>query len=386
MTVATLRETFPAIQKVRPETGGLELREVTIPDLRPDEVLIRVRAGAICGSDLHLYDWDESIRGKLIRATDAFARGLTIGHEFCGTVERLGSNVNKPGCHQYAPIAVGDFVSAESHAVCNECYQCRLGEKHVCVNDKIIGFDRPGAFSTFIALPASCVWKNDRDLPFELAAIQEPLGNAMHAAAAFPAKGNSVAVFGAGPIGLFSMAIARAHGARDVIAVDVNEMRLGIAAKLGAKTVLQQRTPKGDDEARVRENRRVADAVKQLGGNDGPDIVLEMSGQVDALNNGIFAARRGGKVVLFGIPKNDQVPIAHYSSEVIFKGLTLHAVIGRRIYQTWEQVRELLSTDANRAMIRQVVSDVVPFQKYEDAFGRLLSGKAAKIVLDFEGA
>jgi len=386
MTAATLPATIPAIQKVRPESGGLELRETRVPEPLPDEVLIRVRAGAICGSDLHLYDWDESIRGKLIKATDAFARGLTIGHEFCGTVERLGSNVNKPGCHQYAPTAVGDFVSAESHAVCNTCYQCLLGEKHVCVNDKIIGFDRPGAFSSFIALPASCVWKNDASLPFELAAVQEPLGNAMHAAAAFQTKGRSVAVFGTGPIGLFAIAIAKAHGAREVIAVDVNEMRLGIAARLGAKTVLQARTPKGDDGARIAENKRVATAVKELGGNDGPDVVLEMSGQPDALNNGIFAARRGGKVVLFGIPKHDQVAVQHYSSEVIFKGLTLHAVIGRQIYKTWEQVRDLLSTEANRALIRQVISDVVPYQNYEQAFGRLLSGSASKIVLDFKGA
>jgi threonine 3-dehydrogenase len=377
---------YPAIQKVRPEHGGLELRETARPEIGPHEVLIRVRGAAICGSDLHLYEWDESIRGKLMRSTDAFKHGLTIGHEFSGTIAALGSGVNKPGCPQYAPLAEGDYVSAESHAVCNQCYQCLLGEKHVCVNDKIIGFDRPGAFSTFIALPASCAWKNDADLPWELASVQEPLGNAMHAAAHFPLKGQSVAVFGAGPIGLFAIAIARAHGARKVIAVDINEMRLGIAAELGAVTVKGERTPAGDAPARDRENVRIAAAVKELGGNDGPDVVLEMSGQPDALNNGISAARRGGKVILFGIPKHDEVAIRRYSSDVVFKGLTLHAVIGRRIYQTWEQVRELLRKEENRAMIRRVITDVMPFGNYEAGFTKMLAGKAGKVVLDFSGA
>ncbi len=381
MTAATI----PAIQKVRPENGGLELRETVMPEIGPDEVLIRVSAGAICGSDLHLYQWDESIRGKLTAATDAFSRGLTIGHEFCGIVEAIGANVNKPGSFQYGPIALGDYVSAESHVVCNRCYQCLNGEKHVCVNDKIIGFDRPGAFSSYIALPASCVWKNSEDLPVELAAVQEPLGNAMHAAAAFETADRSVAVFGAGPIGLFSIAIALAHGARRVIAVDVNEYRLEIAKKLGATVVRQELTPPGDVDARRIENARVSSLVKELGGNDGPDVVLEMSGHPDALNNGISAARRGGNLVLFGIPKSDSVTVQHYSTDVIFKGLTLHAVIGRQIYRTWEQVRDLLSKEENRAMIRQVITDVVPYGEYENAFDRMLGGRAGKIVLDFRG-
>lgn len=147
--------TIPAIQKVRPEYDGLEIRDVSVPGCKPDEVLVRVRAAAICGSDLHLYQWDESIRNRINNASSNFSRGHTIGHEFCGVVEALGSAVNQPGTVQYGPIAVGDFVSAESHAVCNTCYQCRNGEQHVCTNDSIIGFDRPGAFSPYIAIPAS---------------------------------------------------------------------------------------------------------------------------------------------------------------------------------------------------------------------------------------
>lgn len=373
----------PAIQKVRAQPDGLELREMRVPDLAPDEVLIRVRAAAICGSDLHLFSWDESVRAKLLKASDNFRNGLTIGHEFCGFIEALGTAVNKPGAHQYAPIAVGDFVSAESHVVCNRCYQCLNGEKHVCIDDKIIGFDRHGAFSRYIALPASCVWKNDPKLPPELAAVQEPLGNAMHAAAHFPAKGQAVAVFGAGPIGLFAAAIVRAHGARKVIAVDVNEYRLSIAEKLGAVAVRQNLTPKGDAAARKAENTRVIDAVKQLGGNDGPDIILEMSGHPDAVNNSFKAARRGGKVVLFGLPKDEAMTVEAYSADVIFKGLSLQAIIGRHIYKTWEQVRELLSTEENRKLIRAVVTDVMPYERFHDGFEKMLAGKAGKVVLDF---
>lgn len=383
---SAMTTTIEAIQKVRPESNGLEIRETTVPGLKPDEVLIKVRAAAICGSDLHLYQWDDSIRGKLLRASNNFERGLTIGHEFCGHIVELGSAVNTPASVQYGQIKVGDFVSAESHAVCQTCYQCRRDEKHVCVNDKIIGFDRDGCFSEYIALPASCVWVNDKDLPWELAAVQEPLGNAMHAAGHFPLQGESVAVFGCGPIGMFAIAIAKAHGARKIIAVDINPMRLGIAEKLGAVPVLQEINRDWDTAKNRAEQLRVAAAVKQLGENDGPDVILEMSGNVGAINNAMSAVRRGGKVVLFGIPKDDSVTLERLSSDIIFKGVTVQGIIGRRIYHTWEQVRDLLSTEANRALIRQVVSDVMPWRSYQDAFSKMLAGKAAKIVLDFAPA
>ena len=175
--------TMPSIQLVSANAGAMEVREAPVPAIKPDEVLIEVRAAAVCGSDLHLYQWDESIRPKLLRASDNFKHGVIAGHEFCGNVVEIGSEVGTIMDDPDVKLSVGDFVSAESHVVCGKCYQCLHGEKHVCVNDKIIGFDRDGAWARYIALPSSCIWKNDPDLPFEIAAIQEPLGNAMHAAA-----------------------------------------------------------------------------------------------------------------------------------------------------------------------------------------------------------
>ena len=376
--------TIPAIQKVRPEYDGLEIRDAKVPEIQPDEVLVRVRAAAICGSDLHLYQWDESIRARVTRAAADFTRGHTIGHEFCGVIEAIGASVNKPGTVQYGPIKVGDFISAESHAVCNKCYQCRQGEQHVCVNDSIIGFDRPGAFSPYIALPASCVWKNDPALPIEIAAIQEPLGNAMHAAAHFPLKNQSVVVFGVGPIGLFAVAIARSLGARKIVAVDVNEYRLSIAEKLGAVPVVQEKTKKTQQTRKLHANLSTVERLKQMCGNDGPDVALEMSGHPDAINNSISVVRRGGKVVLFGLPKNDLVPLRRYSSDLVFKGVSLQAIIGRRLYGTWEQVRDFVGNVENQKALRSIITSVVPYQQFHDSFENMIAGKEGKVVLRFD--
>ena len=245
--------TMPSIQVVAPKAGAMEVREAPIPTIKPHEVLIKIRAAAVCGSDLHLYQWDESIRGKLNRASDNFKHGVIAGHEFCGTVVEIGSEVGTIMDDPSVKLAVGDFVSAESHVVCGKCYQCLHGEKHVCVNDKIIGFDRDGAFAGYIALPSSCVWKNDPDLPYEIAAIQEPLGNAMHAAAHFPLKDQRVVIFGLGPIGMFSAVIALMHGAKHVTAVEVSETRVKLAKEIGVDPatleVLQQRLNREDLES-----------------------------------------------------------------------------------------------------------------------------------------
>ncbi len=381
----------PAIQKVRPEENGLELREVEKPEVAANEVLIRVQTASICGSDLHLFNWDQSIREKLLKASGNFQQGLTIGHEFCGFIEELGSDVNQPGTPQYENLALGDFVSAESHVVCNQCYQCLQGEKHVCVNDTIIGFDRPGAFSPYIALPASCVWKNDPNLPLEFAAIQEPLGNAMHAAAHFPLQGQKVAIFGAGPIGLFCIAIAKAFQAEQIIAIDLNPHRLAIAQKMGAEVILQnlKEGSQKNIEANpnfyhVSSNQEVVEKVKALAGHDGPDVVLEMSGHPDGINNAIKTLRRGGKMVLFGIPRDDRVLLERYSSDLIFKGLSLQAIIGRRIYQTWEQVKVFLQDEKNRASLQPIITGPLPFQDFQNGFEAMLQGKAGKVVLDFQ--
>ncbi|MCA8911657.1 MAG: alcohol dehydrogenase catalytic domain-containing protein [Planctomycetes bacterium] len=375
--------TMPSIQMTAGEPGALEVREAPVPAIKPDEVLIKIRAAAVCGSDLHLYQWDESIRGKLNRASDNFKHGVIAGHEFCGHVVEIGSEVGTIMDDPSVKLEVGDFVSAESHVVCGKCYQCLHGEKHVCVNDKIIGFDRDGAFAGYIALPSSCVWKNDPDLPYEIAAIQEPLGNAMHAAAHFPLKDQRVVIFGLGPIGMFSAVIALMHGAKHVTAVEVSETRVKLAKEIGVHDVILGKIARSDEE-RAAERERVQKLVREAAGEDGPDVALEMSGHPDAITNAIKSVRRGGKVIAFGLTKGSAYTFDDYSTDVIFKGITVQGIIGRRIYDTWYKVRDLVRIPEARDKLRKVITEVLPYTEFRGGMERMLKGETGKIVLNFE--
>jgi threonine 3-dehydrogenase len=376
--------TMPSIQKVAPSVGAMELRNADVPRIKPHEVLVKVRASAICGSDLHLWQWDESIRGKLMKASDSFKHGVISGHEFCGHVAEIGKDVKTIMDDPSVRLEVGDFVSAESHVVCGKCYQCTHGEKHVCVNDKIIGFDRDGAFAGYIAIDSSCIWKNDKDLPFEIAAIQEPLGNAMHAAAHFPLKDQRVVIYGLGPIGMFCAVIAVIHGAKKIIAIEASPTRIGIAKEIGVSNIIETKIiPMADEKARAEERARIVKAVKEAAGEDGPDVALEMSGHADAMVNAIKCLRRGGKLIAFGLPKNQAFTFDNYSGDVIFNGLTVQGIIGRRIYDTWYKVRELVRNPKAQALLRKVISEVVPYEDYPRVFEKMLAGKASKCVLDW---
>ncbi|MCC6148765.1 MAG: alcohol dehydrogenase catalytic domain-containing protein [Planctomycetes bacterium] len=376
--------TMPSIQKVAPSVGAMELRNADVPRIKPHEVLVKVRASAICGSDLHLWQWDESIRGKLMKASDSFKHGVISGHEFCGHVAEIGKDVKTIMDDPSVKLEVGDFVSAESHVVCGKCYQCTHGEKHVCVNDKIIGFDRDGAFAGYIAIDSSCIWKNDKDLPFEIAAIQEPLGNAMHAAAHFPLKDQRVVIYGLGPIGMFCAVIAVIHGAKKIIAIEASPTRIGIAKEIGVSNIIETKIiPMADEKARAEERARIVKAVKEAAGEDGPDVALEMSGHADAMVNAIKCLRRGGKLIAFGLPKNQAFTFDNYSGDVIFNGLTVQGIIGRRIYDTWYKVRELVRNPKAQALLRKVISEVVPYEDYPRVFEKMLAGKASKCVLDW---
>ncbi len=376
--------TMPSIQKVAPSVGAMELRNADVPRIKPHEVLVKVRASAICGSDLHLWQWDESIRGKLMKASDSFKHGVISGHEFCGHVAEIGKDVRTIMDDPSVKLEVGDFVSAESHVVCGKCYQCTHGEKHVCVNDKIIGFDRDGAFARYIAIDSSCIWKNDKDLPFEIAAIQEPLGNAMHAAAHFPLKDQRVVIYGLGPIGMFCAVIAVIHGAKKIIAIEASPTRIGIAKEIGVSNIIETKIiPMADEKARAEERARIVKAVKEAAGEDGPDVALEMSGHADAMVNAIKCLRRGGKLIAFGLPKNQAFTFDNYSGDVIFNGLTVQGIIGRRIYDTWYKVRDLVRNPKAQALLRKVISEVVPFEDYPRVFEKMLAGKASKCVLDW---
>jgi len=373
---------MPSIQVVAAKPGAMEVRESAVPTIKPHEVLIKVRAAAVCGSDLHLYQWDESIRPKLLRASDNFKHGVVAGHEFCGHVVEIGKDVKTIMDDPSVKLKVGDFVSAESHVVCGKCYQCTHGEKHVCVNDKIIGFDRDGAWASYIALDSSCVWKNDADLPFEIAAIQEPLGNAMHAAAHFPLKDQRVVIYGLGPIGMFCAVIALMHGARKVIAVEISEYRARIAREIGVEVIMGKiaKTP----EDRAAERKRIQGLVRDAAGLDGPDVALEMSGHPDAITNAVKSVRRGGKVIAFGLTKDAAYTFDDYSKDVIFNGIDIQGIIGRRIYDTWYKVRDLVRMPEARVKLRKVITEVLPYTEFRGGIERMLKGEAGKVVLKFD--
>jgi threonine 3-dehydrogenase len=375
--------TMPSIQVVAAKPGAMEVREAKVPTIKPHEVLIKVRAAAVCGSDLHLYQWDESIRPKLLRASDQFKHGVIAGHEFCGHVVEIGSEVRTIMGDPNVKLKVGDFVSAESHVVCGKCYQCMHGEKHVCVNDKIIGFDRDGAWASYIALDSSCVWKNDADLPFEIAAIQEPLGNAMHAAAHFPLKDQRVVIYGLGPIGMFCAVIALMHGAKKVIAVEISDYRAKIAKEIGVHDVIMGKVAKSPED-RAAERKRIQGLVRDAAGLDGPDVALEMSGHPDAITNSVKSVRRGGKVVAFGLTKDAAYTFEDYSKDVIFNGINIQGIIGRRIYDTWYKVRDLVRMPEARAKLRKVITEVLPYTEFRGGIERMLKGEAGKVVLKFE--
>jgi threonine 3-dehydrogenase len=376
-----------AVRKIAARPGALEWADVPVPACGPDDVLLKVRAASLCGTDAHIYQWDASIAAKIAGATDNLSRPLILGHEFCGEVVEVGRAVRGVGAGAQESIRPGDFVSAESHIVCGECYQCRHGEFHVCARERIIGVHRDGGFAEFIAIPARCAWKNDPAVvPVEVACVEEPFGNAVHAATEYDPRDRSVVLFGAGPIGLFSIIVAAAEGAARIVAVDTSPYRLELAKKVGADVVIRtEPAPKGDVAARDRERERLFGLLRDAAAPWEIDLVLEMSGHPDALDAGLRAVRRGGKVVLFGIPKESSVTFARYSEDVIFGGVTLKGIIGRKLFGTWEKTRELTGRADVRAKIQTVITHTYPLARYEEAFARMIGRDSGKVVMTVGG-
>ncbi|HKB07506.1 MAG TPA: alcohol dehydrogenase catalytic domain-containing protein [Candidatus Polarisedimenticolia bacterium] len=372
-----------AIRKVAPRPGALEWADVAMPPCGPTEVLLRVRAASLCGTDAHIYNWDGSVRDMILATTDQLRVPRIIGHEFCGEVLEVGRDVRGVGDSASEPIRPGDLVSAESHIVCGQCYQCRRGQFHVCTREKILGVHRDGGFAEYIALPASCAWLNDPAIvPVEVACIEEPFGNAVHAATEYDPRGQCVVIFGAGPIGLFSIIVAEAFGAERIIAVDTTPFRLELAARVGAHTaLLTSPAPSGEPEARARERERIVGLIRDAAAPLEPDLVFEMSGHPDAIDTALRAVRRGGKVILFGLPKSSSVTLERYAEDVIFGGVTLKGIIGRKLYDTWKRTRELVSRPEVRSKIRSVITHTFPFERYEDAFQKMLARESGKVVL-----
>jgi threonine 3-dehydrogenase len=313
-------------------------------------VLIRVRHAGVCGTDLHIAEWDEWARGRIHPP-------IVVGHEFAGEIVEVGEDVGEA-------LAVGQTVTAEGHIVCGHCRQCRTGNAHICRNTQIIGVDRNGAFAEYMAMPAINVMPLD-GIPTTVGAIMDPLGNAFHTVLTGEIPGSTVLVLGCGPIGCFAVGIARAAGAARVIASDPNHARLELARRMGAHVLLD---PGRDDVlARVRDET----------GGEGADLVCEMSGHSDALCQAFRAARPGGRVNLLGLPKG-AVPV-HLSEDVIFKGLTIYGVIGRRMFETWHQMRRFLASGLLDPT--PVVTHEFPLEEIDRALAAIRSGGAGKVIL-----
>lgn len=340
--------TMKALRKARPGRGA-QLETVPIPTIGPSDVLVRVRAASICGTDLHIYHWDAWSRAHIHPP-------LTFGHEFCGVVEAAGPETEG--------IAPGDFVSAEMHVNCGRCLPCRMGQSHVCERLKIIGIDRDGCFAEFVRIPAGNIWKLDPAIPAHYAAVMDPLGNAVHTVLAGEVAGRTVAITGTGPIGLMSIAVARACGASMVIATEVLAHRREMALRMGADAAFDPR--EGDVVARVRE----------LAGGSGADVLLEMSGHPDAIRQGLAMLRNGGRASLLGIPK-EPVTLDLYGG-VIGKGVVVQGILGRRMFETWVQMTALLKS--GKLNLEPLFHERLRLEEFERAFELLDRGQADKVL------
>jgi threonine 3-dehydrogenase len=341
--------TMKALRKMQP-ARGLSYENASVPMIGVRDVLVRVKTASICGTDLHIYGWDRWSQGRI-------KPPVTLGHEFCGVVERVGDEVTA--------VKPGDSVSAEMHLNCGHCQQCRLGQAHICQNLRIIGIDQDGAFAEFVKIPASNIWRLDPAIPEHYGAILDPLGNAVHTVLAGPIAGQTVLVTGCGPIGLMAIAVAKACGSSTVFATETNEKRRAMAQKMGADVVLNP--AQGDSVAQIKSDT----------GGTGVDVLLEMSGNPAAIQQGFRALRAGGRASLLGIP-TESVPL-DLVNDVIFKGATVQGIYGRRMYETWVQMTALLK--AGRLNLDPLFGERTSLEKFESAFALLNGGLAGKVLL-----
>ncbi len=338
-----------ALVKAKPEPG-IWLDDVPKPEVGPNDVLIAVQKTSICGTDLHIVAWDEW-------AASTVPVPMVVGHEYMGVVAGTGSEVKG--------ITVGQRVSGEGHVVCGRCRNCQSGRRHLCIRTSGVGVNRPGAFAEFVSIPGSNVQPIPDDVSDDIGCILDPLGNAVHTTLNYDLVGEDVLITGAGPIGMMSIAIARHIGARYIVATDVNEYRLRLAASLGADVEL--------NPAR----RTVREVMAQLGMTEGFDIGLEMSGHPNALNAMISSMNNGGKIALLGIPPK-QAPIDW--NDIVFKGLTLQGIYGRRMFETWYKMLAMLGTGLD---VSPVITHHFDVGEYEEAFEVVRSGQCGKVILNW---
>jgi threonine 3-dehydrogenase len=338
-----------ALVKSKPEPG-IWLEDIGIPEVGHNDVLIRIKRTAICGTDIHIFKWDDWAKATI-------PVPLAVGHEFCGEIVECGSEVRG--------FEIGDRVSAEGHITCGVCRNCRAGRRHLCMNSVGVGVNRPGAFAEFLSVPAFNVFKLPTSISDDMASILDPLGNATHTALSFDLVGEDVLITGAGPIGIMATAIARYAGARHIVVTDINDYRLGLATDMGATRALNV-TGESIDET-----------MKELGMEEGFDVGMEMSGNPEAFQDMLRTMHHGGKVALLGIPPEE---MSIDWNQVIFKGLIIKGVYGREMFETWYKMSSMLQSGLN---IDPIITHHFDIDDFQPAFELMESGQSGKVILNW---
>jgi len=330
---------------------GIWLDEVPVPEYGQNDVLIKIQRTAICGTDIHIYNWDDWA-GKTIPVP------MVVGHEYVGIVEAYGNNVQD--------VNIGELVSGEGHIVCGHCRNCRAGRRHLCPNTKGVGVNRPGAFAEFLSIPVSNIWHCDPNIEKDILSIFDPFGNAVHTALSFEILGEDVLITGAGPIGIMAAAICKHAGARYVVITDVNPYRLQLAQKVGVTRAVNVSKEK------------LSDVVDELGMMEGFDVGLEMSGNPKALNDMIDVMFHGGNIALLGIlPSSAAIDW----EKVVFNGLTIRGIYGRKMFETWYKMQIMVQSGLN---VTKVITHRFDYKDYKEAFELMKSGNSGKVILSWE--
>lgn len=345
-----MKSTMKALSKLKAEEGIWMVHDAQVPEVGPNDVLIKIKKSSICGTDVHIYKWDNWAQKNV-------PVPLVVGHEYVGTVAATGSEARH--------LKIGQRVSGEGHLVCGHCRNCRAGKRHLCPNTVGIGYHRAGSFAEYFVLPASNVFPIPDDISDDLAAIFDPFGNAVHTALSFDLTGEDVLITGAGPIGIMAVAICRHVGARHVVITDINPYRLDLAKKMGATRAVNVMEEK------------IEDVMKSIGMTEGFDVVLEMSGAESAFQDMLRVTRNGAKIALLGIPSKD---ITIDWNKIIFKGLELKGIYGREMYETWYKMTSMLQSGLDLSPVMTHRFHIDDFQK---GFDVMLSGQCGKVILDW---
>ena len=348
-------DTMRGIRKLQDKPGLDFVPEMPVPTIGPRDVLIRVTHAGICGTDRHIYEWDDWSKSRV-------PVGITIGHEFVGKVAAVGTAVQR--------VTVGDRVSAEGHIGCGWCEPCRTGNAHICERVDILGIDRDGAFADYVSVPEDNLWPVHPDIPDRIAAVFDPLGNAMHTVMTAGVSGKSVLITGVGIIGLMAVTIARAAGAGQILVTDVDANRLALARDLGATHTYEASDPSWPKQARKDTH------------DQGPQVLLEMSGHPRAIHDGFTALRNGGTAALLGLPSK---PVAlDLPNDIIFKGATVYGINGRKMFETWYQIENFVLS--GRLKLDPIITHHLPMDQYEKGFELMQKGEAIKVVLEISQA